>query len=64
MSLDKISRKTFEISPQQLKNIFWRVLSFLLSSTFFTLIPIIFFLTYMLENNFFLMTFLKKDYLA
>lgn len=49
-----------KVTPEQLKNAFWKALSFFASSVYFSNIPIIIFLVYMHKNGFFSYDFYEK----
>jgi hypothetical protein len=55
-----MKEKTLDLTPHEVKNTAWRILSFLASSTFISLMPVLLFLAYMLENNFFSYDFFEK----
>lgn len=59
---DEIKAYAREITPSYLKGIFWRLVSFVISSTFFSIIPITLFIIHMNQYQYFSYDFFEKGF--
>ncbi|MGS2744523.1 hypothetical protein ACU6TU_13160 [Halomonas sp. LS-001] len=60
MEIKEVRKVTGRVTPEKVKGWFWRTLSFLVSSIYFSNLPVILFLVYMHENGFFSYDFYER----